>query len=342
MKKLSSYFISLLIVSSLFFISCRENKTKVKEIVKTEKETVDEFRILVTFLEENGNFINSTAVPAMINTSEVHENMNNKKYLIIDIRKAPDFEAGHIENAINIPAKNMISYFENDIDPSTYEKIAMVCYSGQSASFTTGVMRLLGYDNVYAMKYGMSSWSKDLAENIWSKHISNDFVGKLETKENLKPSKGAHPTIKTGETDPYKILKERAQLALDTPYKSLLVKAPELFENPSNYFTVNYWPKEKYDIGHVPGAYQYTPKKSLSTNTELYTLPIDKEIVTYCYTGQHAAFVTAYLNILGYDAKALAYGANSFMNEILKEKKWHAFTPKKIEGYKVVAEALVE
>ncbi|HHB52262.1 MAG TPA: rhodanese-like domain-containing protein, partial [Saprospiraceae bacterium] len=147
--------------------------------------------------------------------------------------------------------------------------------------------------------------------------------------------------IKTGKTHGYDILAARAQIALNTPYKSLLVKAQELFENPTHYFTINYWPKEKYDQGHVPGAYQYTPKKSLSSQTELYTLPIDKKIVTYCYTGQHAAFVTAYLNILGYDATALAYGANSFMNATLKQKKWHAFSPKKIEGYPVVKE-LVE
>jgi len=152
------------------------------------------------------------------------------------------------------------------------------------------------------------------------------------------------PTLNTGKTDPYEILKVRAQNALNIPYKSLLVKAPELFENASNYYIVNYWPEEKYNLGHVPGAIQYTPKKSLSTSTDLYTLPTDKEIVIYCYTGQHAGFVVAFLKILGYDAKALAYGANSFMNKEMKKrgKGWHAFTDKKIAGYDVVVEELVE
>lgn len=341
MKNLSSYFISLLLISSLSFIGCRENKTKIKETAATEKTAVDEYQVLVDYLEQNGDFINSSAVPAMINTAEVHDSLNNKNYKIIDIRKPDDFQKGHIENAVNVPYKDMITYFENEMDPSSFHKIAIVCYSGQSASFVTGIMRLLGYDNVYAMKYGMSSWNKDLASTIWSKHISSDFESQLETTDNPKPAKGGHPIIKTGKTHGYDILAARAQIALNTPYKSLLVKAQELFENPTHYFTINYWPKEKYDQGHVPGAYQYTPKKSLSSQTELYTLPIDKKIVTYCYTGQHAAFVTAYLNILGYDATALAYGANSFMNATLKQKKWHAFSPKKIEGYPVVKE-LVE
>jgi len=345
MKKLSFYFITLFIASSLLFVSCKQNKTATdKDATAVEKVAVNEFEVLATYLEANGDFINSKSVPAMIKTKEVFENMDNEKYKIIDLRKPEDFAAGHVKNAVNVTSKDMINYFENNMSPEFYEKIAMVCYSGQSASYTTGIMRLLGYNNVYAMKYGMSSWNKDLAKNVWSKHISNDFADQLETTPNDKAAKGAYPTLNTGKADAKEILKVRAQIALNTPYKSLLVKAPELFGNPTNYYTVNYWPEAKYNLGHVPGAVQYTPKKSLSTTAALSTLPADKEIVTYCYTGQHAGFVTGYLKVLGYDAKALAYGANSFMNTEMKNKEedWHAFTPKKIAGYDVVVEELVE
>lgn len=37
---------------------------------------------------------------------------------------------------------------------------------------------------------------------------------------------------------------------------------------------------------------------------------IDKSVVIYCYTGQTSAFTTAYLRILGYDAKSLLFGTN--------------------------------
>jgi len=340
MRKLSFQFIGLFLITSLLIVGCRQNKKTGIKTPTVEKVAVDEFKVLATYLESNGDFINSDYVPAMIATKEVFENKGNAKYKIIDLRKKEDYAAGHIENAVNVPSKNMLDYFENTLTPRDYEKIAFVCYSGQSASYTTGIMRLLGYDNVFAMKFGMSSWNKDLAKSKWSKNITNDYADKLEKTANAKANKGAYPVLKTGKTKAINILEERAKIALAIPYKTLLVKAPALFENPSNYYTVNYWPEKKYNMGHVPGAVQYTPKKSLGTASELATLPIDKEIVTYCYTGQHAAFVTAYLQVLGYNAKALAYGANSFMNGVMKEKgkKWHPFSAKKIGTYELVNE----
>lgn len=340
MRKLSFYFIALIMSTSVFFISCRQdNKAPKNAPIQVEKVAVDEFTLLVDYLEANGNFINSQSVPAMIGTEEVFENIDNASYLLIDTRGSELFAKGHIKNAVQKSASDLIAYFEGEATPSKYEKIVLICKSGQSASYATGIMRSLGYDNVYAMKYGMSSWNKSFAKDFWLKNISNDYVDKLEKTPNTKPAKGDHPIIKTGKTKAKDIFKERAQKALNTPYKSLLVKAPAVFENPSDYYVLNYWPEAKYNAGHIPGAIQYTPKKSLGTTADLYTLPANKEIVTYCFTGQHAAFVTAYLNMLGYDAKALAYGSNSFMNGEMKKrdaKKWHAFSNKKIHNYTVV------
>ena len=341
MRKLSFYFISLFIATSLLFVSCKQSKKTTVEDGKTimaVKTTVDEFKALSTYIEANGDFINSDQVPAMIDAEEVNTNVDNKAYKIIDIRGAELFAEGHIKNADNVATKDMLAFFEKIIIPSNYEKIAIVCKSGQSASYVTGIMRIMGYDNVYAMKYGMSSWNQSFAENFWVKNVSNDYADKIEKTANEKPAKGKYPTLNTGKRKAKDILRVRALDALNTPYKSLLVKAPTLFEAPANYHIVNYWPGAKYDKGHIPSAIQYTPKKSLRTTTDLFTLPVDKEIVTYCFTGQHAGFATAYLKILGYNAKALAYGANSFMNGELKnrEGKWYAFSAKKIHDYKVV------
>ena len=338
MKKLSFNLLSIFFVASMLFISCKQNKTtEEKTATETVKIAIDEFEVLASYLENNGDFINSKTIPALITSKEVYENIDNKKYKIIDMRKSEDFAKGHIKNAINVSAKDMMNHFENNTTP-TYEKIVIVCYSGQPSSYVASIMRLLGYNNVFAMKAGMSSWNKDLAKEYWLKNISNDFADQLEEVPNDKLAKGGHPSLETGKTKGKDILKVRAQEALNTPYKSLIVKAPELFKNPANYYIINYWPEAKYNSGHIPGAVQYTPKKSLNTNADLYTLPTDKEIVTYCFTGQHAAFATAYLHILGYDAKALDYGANSFMNIEMKNKEddWHAFTSKKIANYKVV------
>ncbi len=343
MKKLSFYLIAFIVSSAILFSSCGGGTTENIETTDStavEQVQAGEFDILVKYLEENGDFVNSKSVPAMIKSKEVHENIGNDKYLIVDLRKGNAFNKGHIEGADNIAAKDLLQYFENDIMATDYDKIVFVCYSGQSASFATGVMRLLGYNNVYAMKFGMSSWNKQFAEGVWMKHISNDFAEKIETTSNAQAAAGAYPTISTGKTEGKDILRLRAKEVLSLSYKSLLVKAPELFENGSAYYINNYWPEGKYAEGHIPGAIRYQPKKSLGTATQLSTLPVDKKVVTYCFTGQHSAFVTAYLKIMGYDAYSLAYGANSFMNGLMQERGdgWHAFSEKAVHDFEFVVE----
>jgi rhodanese-related sulfurtransferase len=324
------------------FTGCRNNNDKTSAKAKNEKQIIkeevkiDEFNLLITYLEKNGNFINSSYVPAMIGADKVKENIGKKDFLIIDIRKADSFNEGHIKGAVNVKFNELIPYFENDISPQSYQKIVMVCYSGQSASFAAGILNLLGYDNVYAMKFGMSAWGTKDAKTHWLKNISDKYINQLELKENSMNTKGNYPELFTGETDALAILQNRAQAAFDDSFKSRLVSAEEVFNNPDRYYIINYWPKDHYLEGHLPGAIQYTPKKSLSTTTFLNTLPTDKPIVIYCFTGQHASFVAAFLNTLGYDARVLKYGANSFMHSKLLTKKWHPFSKKKIHNYKVV------
>ena len=66
------------------------------------------------------------------------------------------------------------------------------------------------------------------------------------------------------------------------------------------------------------------------------TLPADKKILVSCDTGQTAAYVVAYLQILGYDVYNLGYGANSYMNSVLTEKGWNGFSSKETQNYPVV------
>ena len=330
----------------LFFVQCKNNENakldnstlnnnEVEKKAPQQKET-DEFSLLLNYLENNGDYINSEFCPAMIDAKVAKERAANDDFLIIDIRKPEDFLKGHIPNARNVKYYDIVNFFENKINPNEYSKIVLVCYSGQSASYLTSLLNMMGYDNVYAMKFGMSSWHKDIAKDYWLKNISSKYSDKLETAEHPKNKPGKYPELFTGEKDGKSILHKQAEMILQDPFKARLVSADEVFNNPGKYYIINYWPKEKYLAGHIPGAVQYTPKKSLSKNTYLNTLPTDKPIVIYCYTGQHASMVAAYLNLLGYDARILKYGANSFMHDKLVKNKWHPFTPKKIYNFPLV------
>lgn len=313
---MKNYLFGLLFFLAIIISSCGNDNTSDKKTVKEDsvKTEVNEAEVLYDFLEKSGDYINSKGIPALVKANEVYANLKN--YHIIDVRKNKDYVAGHINGAVNVKFSELIKYMKSGISASAYEKIVLVCYSNHKASYAASILRMLGYGNVYSMKWGMSAWDKNLAENKWLKGTSNKYASKLVTEEFPKGDKDKYPQIKTGKYTGYDILEARAEELLNN--MNFKIKADKLFENLDNYYIANYWKSEHYKLGHIPGAIQYTPKKSLLKNTVLSTLPIDKPIVLYCYTGQHASFAVAYLRILGYDAYALAYGANSFMYNELK------------------------
>lgn len=327
MKKLSFHLIVLLLLSTILLTNFSVNSQT--------SNSNDEFEVLISHFENNGNFINTIA-PAIIPADEVKKNMKNPKYHIVDIRSDTWFDYGHIKGANNVASSDLPAYFESTINPKDFEKIVLICYSGQSAAYYTGLLRLSGYDNVYNMNWGMSSWREDFAANSWTKSVSDEFKEKLETTNNPKAEKGTYPSLSTGKVEAAEILKTRLSDVFAVPYKESIVKAEDVFSNPSDYYIVNYWENDKYNAAHIPTAIQYEPKGSLASSTDLSTLPKDKKIVVYGSTGQEAAYIVAYLDILGYDAYNLAYGANSFMNSELNSNNWDGFSKKEINMYPVI------
>ena len=333
MRKLSIFLVAFFISTIALFSSftyVNYNDTN------PEPPIANEFDILVKYLEANGNFINSSASPAFIDADEVKKNLKNPKYHIIDVRSETWFEYGHIKNANLVKTTELLSYFDYEIDPAEFDKIILVCYSGQSAAYFTSLLRLAGYDNVYNMKWGMSSWRVDFAEKSWLKNTTNDYAGKLETSNNPKADKGSLPTLNTGKTDAKEILQAQLEKAFATPYKESIIKSPVVFESPESYYIVNYCSDEKYNSGHIPQAIHYQPNSSMSSTSDLSTLPTNKTVLVYSQTGQESAYVVAYLDLLGYDAGNLAYGANSFMHSTLKDNGGDAFTKKNVNMYPVI------
>ena len=331
MKRANILFLLIIIV--IFNQSC--NNIESSDGVKNEVDTIkiNEFETLVSYLENNNNYINSDDFPSIISTQEVLENIGNDKYLILDLREKEAFSLEHIEGSKNVQMNELIQYFDSKIDYHDYDKIILVCFSGQNASYATGVLRLLDYDNVYALKFGLGYWNPEIGYSVWGKNTSNDYQDVLDFTKYKKSKKGTHPEINTGFTNPKEILKARAEQILEAGYKNSLVNMTETYLNGSSYYIINYWDKEKYDAGHLVGAIQYTPKKSLSTDKYLYTLPTDKTIIVYGSTGLDEAFVAAYLNILGYKSKGLLYGANGFMHENVVKNNWDPYLKSKVHDY---------
>jgi rhodanese-related sulfurtransferase len=87
----------------------------------------------------------------------------------------------------------------------------------------------------------------------------------------------------------------------------------DVLNNPTSYFINNYFSETDYSgFGHVDGAYRVHPLTLADDLTK--NLDPAGKIVTYCYTGQASAVITAYLNVLGYDAYSMTFGMNGIYN----------------------------
>lgn len=243
-KKLNSLITIILIALSLTFVGCSDDDDD-SGPKKTEAE------LLLEYLETTGGDFINTQAPTIINAIDVY-NKNTatpEKIKIIDVRAKADYDKGHIKNAVNVLIPELYNYFKtNATDLATYEDVVLVCYSGQSAGYATSLLRLLGYNNVKSMKFGMSSWHDDFATNY--KNVvanGNSRVAQFTSTETPKPTtKNPLPTLNTGKKTGKEILEERVKFLFEKGFTSgtgsdaVGITNGDVFNNLTNFFIVNY------------------------------------------------------------------------------------------------------
>jgi len=286
-----------------------------------DKDPVVEAEVLAEYLEsEAGNYAN-TAMPAIKSAEAVKTGATAGTMYLVDVRAADDYAAGHVEGAVNVPLANVLAHLDESSDDDGKDVI-LICYSGQSAAWGTNILRVAGYDNAYSMKFGMCSWHNDFAGS-WPKNVSNKWASSFVDDVVDKGPEGDLPSLNTGETDGEAILMARIDEVLAEGFGAAAVSSDEVFGNLEKYYIVNYWAEADYTkYGHIPGAMQYTPKASIAMDADLKTLPTDKPVVVYCWTGQTSANMACYLRLLGYDARTLTFGANGMIYGELESHKW--------------------
>lgn len=313
MKKLTLLLL-IVMVFSLFMMGCKE------DTVAPPPEPINEFQVLTDYLEgTGGNYLN-TAAPVIIEATAVYTDLDTTSaslnQMVLDLRTTTDFSAKRIRNSRNVALANLRTYVDS-LNPQP-ARIVLVCYSGQTAQYGASLLRLLGRTNVTSMKWGMSAWDSTLAYNYWWTKRSNTRAGQFVTDTVAKAAIGATPTLSTGKTIARDILIARVDTLLKRGFTEASVTEATAFGNLNGYYIMNYWTMADYTtLGHIPGAHQYTPLYDLKLATNLKTLPIDKPVLVYCWTGQTSAAVASVLRVMGYDAKSLSYGANSMIYDVL-------------------------
>lgn len=230
------------------------------------------------------------------------------KYHIIDIRSAENWAEGHIEGAVNVTLANVLAEAEN----AGEKQILMVCYTGQTACYATSLLRLYGYHDAQALKWGMAGWNPIFSAK-WDNNCSSVAAESDKWVFGSAPANVTYeaPVIDLDITDGADILKARVEAVFADGFKA--VAGTDVLGNPENYFINNYFNEADYDgFGHIDGSYRINPL--LINDESIFNLDPLKQTVTYCYTGQTSAVITAFLRVLGYDAYSMTFGVNGLYN----------------------------
>jgi rhodanese-related sulfurtransferase len=220
----------------------------------------------------------------------------DKTMLAIDIRTAEDYAKGHIKGAVNIPWGTAIS---DNLDKLPTDKTLYVyCYTGQTAGQTVALLNMAGF----TAKSVNLGWTLGIAkvEGIaaLTETAPTAFTASTSAKVNAD--------VKTAITKYYAGLAD----VNSTIYKFYKIGEDDLKKfvdaKDSSIYILSVRKAADYAAGHIQGALNipYGAGMEKSFNT----LPKDKKIVVYCYTGQTAGQVVAGLRMLGYDAVSLNAG----------------------------------
>ena len=75
--------------------------------------------------------------------------------MLVDVREASEFEAGHIEGAVNYPIRELA---QNLHSLPADQMIVVYCASGHRAALSMGALQEMGYNNVRSFPAGYKAW----------------------------------------------------------------------------------------------------------------------------------------------------------------------------------------
>ncbi len=83
--------------------------------------------------------------------------INRRDAVVLDVRDAADYAAGHIPNARNIPFVDLTKRLR-EIEKFKTRPIVVSCQSGARSPKVCGALRKLGFSEVFALRGGLAGW----------------------------------------------------------------------------------------------------------------------------------------------------------------------------------------
>ena len=292
--------------------------------------TTDTINMLI-YLESNGDIINSPSTSsAFVNVQTLYSNLSN--YVVLDIRDPQLFSDGHISGAINIQSSDLLT----KVKSSGLSNVVLVSQNGQSASYYGGLLRLDGLSNVYILEFGMAGWNSHFAAQ-WNNSNGNSPSG-IQYFNNAFYNRGPYsslPSVKlSGSGDIKSKIETRIQDLLSETFEDELIidHLSLLTANPQDVFSSSIYSASDSTFGdqyiayygepfqptsdvrphiHPPHTVSYAYYHDFKSIYYLQTIPSNKIVVIYSYSGHQSAFAAAYLRLLGYNnVRSLLFGTS--------------------------------
>ncbi|MFZ6744757.1 rhodanese-like domain-containing protein [Undibacterium sp. JH2W] len=94
---------------------------------------------------------------AKVSHFQATQYMNQTKTLVLDVRSAEEFTAGHLQNAKHIPLAELNNRMK-EIEKSKSNVVITVCASGVRSSSAVGLLSKAGFTQVFSLDGGIDSW----------------------------------------------------------------------------------------------------------------------------------------------------------------------------------------
>ncbi len=215
---------------------------------------------------------------------------------ILDIRSADSYAEGHIKGAVSLPWGPDLGKSLSSIPDD--KPVMLYCVTGQTAGQTVALLSMAGFD----------AKSVNLGWDLGIKKVEGveEVITTEVTEFDPATMTEIDPDLEAAIIDYYAGLKDVA----DTVYKNYKISEEDakaaLDAKDESVVFLDVRKPDDFAAGHIEGAVNIPFGKGMQE--EFSSLPMDKTIIVYCYTGQTAGQTVAGLRMLGYDAVSLNSG----------------------------------
>ncbi len=118
------------------------------------------FLLAVATLTSCGQEVKQDVKSAIITVANYKEVVVGKDVQLVDVRTPKEYDAGYIDDAINIDFMNQDSFNEafNKLDKN--KPLYIYCRSGNRSQKSVPLLINLGFTEIYDLKGGYNAWSK--------------------------------------------------------------------------------------------------------------------------------------------------------------------------------------